>query len=88
MDSGGFTELQMFGKWTVNCAHDLVSADSMAWSYAARRAPPLPGHDKPGNGRPRGHKNCANCADWALSWRSDIVDNRKARPWVQTQLCF
>lgn len=43
---------------------DLMSADSMAWSYGARRADPLPGHT---------HKNCANCSDWALAWRQKVV---------------
>lgn len=38
----------------------LVSADSMAWSAAARRAEPLPGHT---------HSNCANCLEYALRWR-------------------
>lgn len=39
---------------------DLTSADSMAWSYNARKHPPLPGHT---------HKSCSNCPDWALQWR-------------------
>ncbi len=43
----------------------LVSADSMAWSYNARREPPLPGHT---------HKNCANCIDWALMWRDSALE--------------
>lgn len=46
-------------------AADLVSADSMAWSYNARREPPLPGHT---------HKNCANCIDWALGWRTETLE--------------
>ena len=37
--------------------HLLASADSMAWSYAARREPPLRGCT--------GHKNCANCLVYA-----------------------
>ena len=43
--------------------HALASADSMAWSLAARRRPPLPGC---------GHKNCANCLRYALAWRADL----------------
>ncbi|OKI16798.1 hypothetical protein A6A07_11150 [Streptomyces sp. CB03911] len=43
---------------------DLGSADSMAWSLAARRSAPLAGHT---------HKNCANCPDWALAWRRRIL---------------
>lgn len=44
----------------------LRSADSMAWSFCARRAAPLPGHEAR-------HKNCANCVDYALMWRSDLL---------------
>ena len=48
-------------------AQYLISADSMAWSDHARRRPPMiAGHDKPGPGRRKGHKNCANCLEWAL----------------------
>jgi len=43
----------------------LASADSMAWSYAARRQPPLPGC--------QGHRNCANCLRYALAWRAHLV---------------
>jgi hypothetical protein len=49
----------------------LASADSMAWSYAARRQPPLPDHTT--------HKNCANCLDYATRWRSRILSGIKAR---------
>lgn len=46
-------------------AHQYVaSADSMAWSYDARRRPPLPGHT---------HGNCANCMDYALAWRAGVL---------------
>ncbi len=43
--------------------HLLASADSAAWSYHARRRPPLPGHT---------HKNCANCIDYAMRWRARV----------------
>jgi hypothetical protein len=43
---------------------DLVSADSMAWSYSARRNPRIPGH---------AHKNCANCVTYALAWRRRLL---------------
>lgn len=43
----------------------LASADSMAWSYAARREPPLPGCT--------GHKNCANCLRYATAWRARLL---------------
>lgn len=47
-------------------AHQLVSADSLAWSEDARRKPPLPGHEAR-------HINCANCPDWAARWHQRIV---------------
>lgn len=44
----------------------LTSADSMAWSYRARRQGiRLPGHR---------HANCAYCLPYALQWRAGIVD--------------
>lgn len=49
------------------------SADSLAWSFCGRRAAPLPGHDRPGPGRPRGHINCANCLEYALKWREELL---------------
>lgn len=52
----------------------LASSDSMAWSVDGRRSPPLPGHDLPGPRRPKGHKNCANCLDYALEWRRGLVE--------------
>jgi hypothetical protein len=55
------------------CADTMVSADSMAWSYAARYRPPLPGHDKPGPGRRAGHSSCANCPDLAIAWRLEVL---------------
>lgn len=51
----------------------LTSADSLAWSYTARMSDPLPGHDLPGDGRRTGHKNCANCYEYALTWRGVAV---------------
>jgi hypothetical protein len=45
----------------------LASADSMAWSIAARRAQaPMPGCTR--------HKNCANCLRYALRWRNTALD--------------
>lgn len=43
----------------------LHSADSLAWSYAARRDAPLPGCV--------GHQNCANCLRYALGWRARVL---------------
>lgn len=45
-------------------ARHLHSADSMAWSYNARRNPPIAGHT---------HRSCANCLPWALAWRGDVL---------------
>jgi hypothetical protein len=42
----------------------LTSADSMAWSAGARRAPALAGCT---------HKNCANCLRFALRWRASVL---------------
>jgi hypothetical protein len=50
--------------------HLLTSADSMAWSYAARHAPALPGHR---------HRNCANCLTYATTWRHHILTSASAR---------
>ncbi|KZM73296.1 hypothetical protein [Nocardia terpenica] len=43
----------------------LTSADSMAWSYTARRQPALTGC--------AGHRNCANCLRYVLAWRTRIL---------------
>jgi hypothetical protein len=45
-------------------ARHLASADSLAWSYTARRQAPLPGCT---------HRNCANCPRWALAWRDRVL---------------
>lgn len=65
----GITTVHGFGfkaKGLERAGHMLATADSMAWSYAARRRPPLLGC---------AHKNCANCAVYALSWRSRMLAN-------------
>lgn len=48
----------------------------MAWSYAARRADPLPGCT--------GHRNCANCLTYATAWRNRILDRQTVRGWQPT----
>lgn len=48
----------------------LTSADSMAWSFDARRAARLHGCS---------HKSCANCLRYALRWR-DKVERRHGQP--------
>ena len=48
----------------------LASADSLAWSYDARRSAPLSGHS---------HKTCSNCLEYAASWRADLLDRIEPR---------
>jgi hypothetical protein len=43
----------------------LASADSLAWSFRARRSHPLPGCT---------HKSCANCPRYAMRWRDQVLD--------------
>lgn len=55
--------LHLFGfklRGLARVGHLAESSDSMAWSFRARRDAPMPGH---------AHKSCANCLDYALSWR-------------------
>lgn len=42
----------------------LASADSLAWSFRARRSEPLPGCT---------HMNCANCLKYALKWHGELM---------------
>jgi len=56
------------------CAHLLKSSDSMAWSFAARKQDPLPGHEVR-------HKNCANCFDFAMQWHDRLLS--KMDSWRQ-----
>ena len=58
----------------VRCADALTSADSLAWSFDARRSEPLPGCR---------HRTCANCLPYGLHWRADtlsLVKERLRRP--------
>lgn len=52
----------------------LTSADSMAWSYTARRRWPLPGCS---------HKRCTNCSRFALRWREELLARAA---WMQLEL--
>lgn len=52
-------------------ADALASADSMAWSYRARRG----GIRLPGCR----HRRCHNCLAWALRWREDVL---RANLWM------
>lgn len=47
-----------------NVAGALASADSMAWSYRARRDEPLPGCQ---------HQRCSNCIRYAERWRTKLL---------------
>lgn len=51
------TGLRKYGQY-------LTSADSLAWSYNARRSPPMAGCS---------HKSCANCLRWATRWRDRLI---------------
>lgn len=63
----------------LDLAHSaLASSDSMAWSFAARRQPPMDGC--------AGHKNCANCLRYALDWRARLLD-RKPRAVQPDMFC-
>ena len=65
----GIGRLHGFGVKTTGLArygHLLTSADSLAWSFDARRRPPLPGHQDR-------HRNCANCPTYALTWRARLL---------------
>jgi hypothetical protein len=42
----------------------IESSDSLAWSFRARRSPPLPECD---------HESCQNCLRFALRWRSKLL---------------
>lgn len=53
-------------------ADQIVSADSMAWSFVARREPVLLDGCT-------GHKNCANCMRWALEWRESKIASAAPR---------
>lgn len=44
-----------------------TSADSLAWSYHARRRPALPGCS---------HRSCANCLRYALQWRARLLGRK------------
>ena len=56
-------------------AEHLVSADSMAWSFQARRDPfPLPGC---------AHRCCNSCPRYALRWREQLLQRMA---WSRAQL--
>lgn len=74
----GLHQLHGFGVKTDGLAlfgARLSTADSLAWSYAARREGPLPAC------RAAGKKTCSSCLDFALTWRQDVIERwRRAAP--------
>ena len=64
----GVQRLHGFGVKATGLArygHLLTSADSLAWSYAARRSAALAGCAS--------HANCANCRIYAHAWRRQVT---------------
>ena len=67
--AGRGLRLHAFGVKTLGLrriGHALTSADSLAWSYNARRNPPL---------ATCRHKSCANCRHWAMAWRERALQS-------------
>lgn len=65
--AAGITRLHGFGIKILGLrryGQRLASADSMAWSLAARHTTPLPGCT---------HTTCANCSRFALAWRDQVI---------------
>ena len=74
LQSAGVGRLHGFGVKTLGLArygHLLTSADSLAWSIAARRSAALPGCTT--------HRNCANCLPYALAWRGRLLTGLRRR---------
>ena len=82
LHSCGITRLHGFGvKITglTRCGPLLASADSLAWSYAARRQPPLPGCELR-------HINCANCTRYAARWYAHAAKQLRKHAYTQPAL--
>jgi hypothetical protein len=63
------------------------SADAQAEPLQARlKGILLPGHDRPGPGRRKGHKNCANCLPYLLMKRAEMLAGLDAKRPVQRTL--
>jgi hypothetical protein len=78
LHAAGVTRLHGFGLKKLGLArfgHLLTSADSMAWSFDARRRqqhlPECQG---------AGHRNCANCPRYALRWRQQAIASLHSQP--------
>jgi hypothetical protein len=65
----------------------LASSDSLAWSFAARHEPRLPGCV--------GHRTCANCPRYAFAWRyrvlasiaANLTDPESRPPGSEDEVC-
>jgi hypothetical protein len=70
---GAGLRLHAFGLKTngLSAHRSVVSSDSMAWSYDARRKPPMEGCTA--------HINCANCEKFAMKWRDKLLSSLRAR---------
>ena len=71
LHSQGFQNLHGFGvklKGLELSAPYLASSDSLAWSFAARKQPPMAECVKQG----MGHKNCANCYRFARQYADKV----------------
>jgi hypothetical protein len=78
----GLTRLHGFGikiGGLYRCGHLLTSADSMAWSFAARHQPPLPDCRNK-------HRNCANCPRYAARWYTRIRASLTTPVYIQPPL--
>ncbi len=78
----GITALHGFGvkiSGLTRCGPLLASADSLAWSYAARRQPPLPGCELR-------HINCANCPRYAARWYAHVRAQLTTHAYTQPPL--
>lgn len=58
-------------KGLLRYASSLTSADSLAWSYNARRRPPMAGCT---------HRNCNSCPRWATRWRERLLASLTLQP--------
>jgi len=69
----------------VRCSKVLVSADSMAWSFAGRKRPNethphIARSRQPGMFGKRGAADdCASCLDFALEWHTELINDMESR---------
>lgn len=79
----------------VNCAAELASADTFAWSFAGRRRPDVT-HEHylrssrfvPANFNKRGcADDCSQCPEYCLTWRKNLLRDIHARLAMQQRQC-